>query len=210
MKISFLTGGIVLASAVALLGSATARAAEHPCAEKPSKWQRTECREMVRSAPGDQYFGRLKMSYLGINNTFRDDAIRAGAYTTNSGLISSVNFADEALRDWAHRYPGDPQLARSYFLAIQAMSKLYVQPEQERAYHYMLVLVKKFPHTYFGKVMKESLARGFTEHWYMAPQPCGSTGVPSPVATPSDPHLHIDLLASPCIPAPAPSSSPTP
>ena len=210
MKISFLTGGIVLASAVALFGSATARAAEHPCAEKPSKWQRTECREMVRSAPGDQYFGRLKMSYLGINNTFRDDAIRAGAYTTNSGLISSVNFADEALRDWAHRYPGDPQLARSYFLAVQAMSKLYVQPEQERAYHYMLVLVKKFPHTYFGKVMKESLARGFTEHWYAAPQPCGSTGVTSPLATPSDPNLHIDLLASPCIPAPAPSSSPTP
>ena len=210
MKISFLTGGIVLASAVALLGSATARAAEHPCAEKPSKWQRTECREMVRSAPGDQYFGRLKMSYLGINNTFRDDAIRAGAYTTNSGLISSVNFADEALRDWAHRYPGDPQLARSYFLAIQAMSKLYVQPEQERAYHYMLVLVKKFPHTYFGKVMKESLARGFTEHWYMSPQPCRSTGVPSPVATPSDPHLHIDLLASPCIAHAASTASPRP
>ena len=210
MKISFLTGGIVLASAVALLGSATARAAEHPCANKPSKWQRTECREMVRSAPGDQYFGRLKMSYLGINNTFRDDAIRAGAYTTNSGLISSVNFADEALRDWAHRYPGDPQLARSYFLAIQAMSKLYVKPEQDRAYHYMLVLVKKFPHTYFGKVMKKSLARGFTEHWYAPPQPCGIAGDVSPVATPSDPNLHIDLLASPCVPATVPSSSPAP
>ena len=210
MKISFLTGGIVLASAVALLGSATAQAAEHPCASKASKWQRTECREMVRSAPGDQYFGRLKLSYLGINNTFHDDAIRAGAYTTNSGLISSVNFADEALRDWAHRYPGDPQLARSYFLAIQAMSKIYVKPEQERAYHYMLALVKKFPHTYFGKVMKESLARGFTEHWYAAPQPCGSTGVTSPLATPSDPNLHVDVLASPCIPAAVPSSSPAP
>uniref|UniRef100_E6Q4U9 Uncharacterized protein n=1 Tax=mine drainage metagenome TaxID=410659 RepID=E6Q4U9_9ZZZZ len=212
VKISSLTGGIVLASAVALLGSATARAAEHPCADKASKWQRTECREMLRSAPGDQYFGRLKMSYLGINNTFRDDAIRAGAYTTNSGLISSVNFADEALRDWAHRYPGDPQLARSYFLAVQAMSKLYVQPEQQRAYHYMLVLVKKFPHTYFGKVMKESLARGFTEHWYAPAQPCGTPGAASPMATPSDPNVHVDLLASPCTPVPAatPSSSPTP
>ena len=210
MKITSLTGGIVLAGALALIGSATAQAAEHPCADKPSKWQRTECREMVRSAPGDQYFGRLKMSYLGINNTFRDDAIRAGAYTTNSGLISSVNFADEALRDWAHRYPGDPQLARSYFLAIQAMSKLYVQPEQERAYHYMLVLVKKFPHTYFGKVMKESLARGFTEHWYAPAQPCGVGGVSSPVATPSDTNVHVEILASPCIPTPAPSSSPIP
>ena len=165
---------------------------------------------MERSAPGDQYFGRMKMSYLGINNTFRDDAIRAGTYSTNSGLVSSVNFADEALQDWAHRYPGDPQLARSYFLAVQAMSKLYVKPEQERAYHYMLVLVKKYPHTYFGKVMKESLARGFTEHWYASPQPCGSAASAAQVEKTSDPDLHIDLLAAPCKPVAAPSSSSAP
>ena len=165
---------------------------------------------MERSAPGDQYFGRMKMSYLGINNTFRDDAIRAGTYSTNSGLVSSVNFADEALQDWAHRYPGDPQLASSYFLAVQAMSKLYVKPEQERAYHYMLVLVKKYPHTYFGKVMKESLARGFTEHWYASPQPCGSATSAAQVEKTSDPDLHIDLLAAPCKPVAAPSSSSAP
>ena len=178
---------------------------------------------MLRSAPGDQYFGRLKMSYLGINNTFRDDAIRAGTSTTDGGIITSVNFADEALSAWAKQYPGDPQLARSYFLAIEAMSKLYVQPEQERAYHYMLVLVHDFPKTYFGKVMSASLSRGFTEHWYAQAEPCDAplpTATPASSPTPSKQSpIHVEVIPVPCIPppstpspstpSPAPSSSPS-
>ncbi|HZZ66084.1 MAG TPA: hypothetical protein VFE17_11330, partial [Candidatus Baltobacteraceae bacterium] len=45
-----------------------------------SKWQQHIDEEMHISAPGDEYFGRMKMSYLGINNTFHDDLIRAGDY----------------------------------------------------------------------------------------------------------------------------------
>jgi hypothetical protein len=39
-------------------------------------------------APADRYFGRLKMSYLGINNTFKDAAVAAGNFTTDLGIIS--------------------------------------------------------------------------------------------------------------------------
>ena len=52
----------------------TAKANSKKDAEpKLSKWQ-MHVQEMLKvSAPGDEYFGRMKMSYLGINNTFRDD-----------------------------------------------------------------------------------------------------------------------------------------
>src|SRR5579864_2798834 len=84
-----------------------------PDAPKLSHWQQHINQMLKISAPGDEYFGRLKMSYLGINNTFRDDLIRAGAYTTDPAIVSRINFADDALTGWARKYPNDPQLARS-------------------------------------------------------------------------------------------------
>jgi hypothetical protein len=150
------------------------------CMNKASKWQRVQCEDYNHSAPGDEYFGRMKMSYLGINNTFHDEAIRAGDYTTDSGIISKVNFADEALEQWSHRYPGDPQLARSYFLAIAVYKKIYTQEAQQKAWQYMHMLVGRFGGTYFGKLEKADLARGFTEHYFALPTVC-PTPLPSGV-----------------------------
>jgi hypothetical protein len=186
-----------------------------PCASKPSKWQQQQCENYHHSAPGDEYFGRMKMSYLGINNTFHDEAIRAGAYTTDPGLIARVNFADESLREWARKYPDDPQLARSYFLAVRVYEKIYTQPAQEKAWNYMHLLATRFGSTYFGKIVKADLNRGFTEHWFAAPQPCsapGASAAAQPTADPATPapkpgQPKVEILTPPCI-APSPSPSP--
>jgi hypothetical protein len=190
-------------------GAQAATSPKHadPCASKPSKWQRTQCEEYTHSAPGDEYFGRMKMSYLGINNTFSDDAIRAGAYTTNPGIISQVGFADEALQAWAHKYPNDPQLARTYFLAIRVYKKIYTRPAQEKAWTYMHVLVARFGSTYFGKLTKADLARGFTEHWFAKAEPCASPlpsaatqpspDPPDPPAKPGQPK--VDIMQPACV-----------
>ena len=184
------------------------------------------------SAPGDEYFGRLKMSYLGIDNTFRDESIRAGAYTTDSHIISQVDFAEEALRDWANRYPKDPQLARSYFLAYAMYRKIWTQPGQNRAWQYLHIIEQKFPTSYFGKLIKKDLV-GFTEHYFMEPQPCPSpvptdsaapgrrgaptpspTPVPTPVPTvtpsPGPGQPVLDILPVPCYTPIPPTPSPTP
>jgi hypothetical protein len=215
---------------VAALGAATpaatpkpkaTAAAKDPCASKPSKWDRQQCEEYTHSAPGDEYFGRMKMSYLGINNTFHDETIRAGDYTTDSGIISKVAFADEALQDWSRRYPGDPQLARSYFLAIVMYKKIYTVEAQQKAWTYMHVLTQRFPTTYFGKLEKADLARGFTEHYFANPEMCptplpsGVSGTslavvsyatPSPSPKPGEPAVQI--ITPPCIqPSPAPSAT---
>lgn len=182
------------------------------------------------SAPGDEYFGRLKMSYLGIDNTFRDESIRAGAYTTDSHIISQVDFAEEALRDWANKYPKDPQLARSYFLAYRMYQKVWTLPGQNHAWQYLHIIEQRFPNTYFGKLVKKDLI-GFTEHYFMEPQPCPSVApsespvpgrratptpspTPSPVPTitpsPAPGQPAVDILPVPCYTPTPPTPSPTP
>lgn len=184
-----------------------------------SKYQREQRERFASSAPADEYFGRMKMSFLGINNTFRDAAISSGDHTTDPNIVSKVAFADEALRDWAQRYPHDPQLARSYFLAIREEKKIWLKPNQERAWIYMNRIVSLFPTSYFGKLVKKDVAIGFTEHYYADAVPCATpTPEPTPVETPTPaatatpaPQRRSRSRATPTPePTPTPTPEPTP
>jgi len=187
------------------------------CGATKSKWAHLQCEEFNSSAPGDEYFGRMKMSYLGIDNTYKDGAISAGAYSTDTNLISKLDFATEALNRWAAKYPNDPQLPRSYFLGIQVLRKVYTQHEQQTSWEFIQLLVTKYGNTYFGKVMKSSLAHdGYTEHWFALAQICPTPLPPgvmpeaAPAATPSPSPAPgrpaIDLITPPCVqPSPVPA-----
>jgi hypothetical protein len=198
------------------------------CGATKSKWAHIQCEEFNSSAPGDEYFGRMKMSYLGIDNTYKDGSISAGAYSTDPKLISKLDFATEALKRWAAKYPNDPQLARSYFLGIQVLRKIYTQTEQQTTWEFMHILVTKYKGTYFGKVTATSLASGFTEHWFAmaeicpTPLPRGAMPQATPVATPTPSPAPgqpvVELITPPCVqPSPdvvedaasSPSPSPT-
>jgi hypothetical protein len=205
-----------------------------PSGPKPpavSKFRQHQLDMMKVSAPGDEYFGRLKLSYLGINNTFRDESIRAGAYTTDSHIISQVDFAEDALRGWANHYPKDPQLARSYFMAYTMYRKIWTEPGQTKAWQYLHIIEQRFPSSYFGKLIKKDLV-GFTEHYFMEPQPCPSvepsqsplpggrrppptpSPTPSPVPTvtpsPAPGQPAVEVLPVPCYTPIPPTPSPTP
>jgi hypothetical protein len=188
------------------------------CDATKSKWAHLKCEDFNHSAPGDEYFGRMKLSYLGIDNTFKDGAVSAGAYSTDPKLIAKLDFAVDALRRWAAKYPNDPQLARSYFLGVQVLRKIYTQPEQDTAWQFMQILVQQYPNTYFGKTMKASIANGYTEHWFAlaqicpTPLPLGAGVMPevtpdvTPTPSPAPGHPAVVLITPPCVqPAGAPS-----
>ncbi|HEV2740510.1 MAG TPA: hypothetical protein VGU66_18265 [Candidatus Elarobacter sp.] len=187
-----------------------------------SKYEREHLSLMRISAPADEYFGRLKMSFLGINNTLHDAGITAGDHTTDPSVVAKVAFAEDALKDWEKRYPRDPQLGRSYYLAISVEKKIWVQANQQQAWAYMNRIATVFPNTYFGKLIKREIAIGFTEHYYSVPVPCQTaaptaspepTAVPVPVATvTAAPRTNRGRpVASPSpTPTPAPTASPTP
>lgn len=206
-----LTAATVVATVAAGLAAApNAASSKKPAAavKQPaiSKFRQRQLELLKVTAPGDEYFGRMKMSYLGINNTFHDDAIRAGAYTGDAGIATSVMFAGEALDQWAHRYPNDPQLARSYWLGFLASRKVYTLESQQRAWRYLNVEAQRYPNSFFGKTAKADLKAGFTERYYANPEPCPSPSptfapgvkTPAPTATPMP------------TPSPTPSATPTP
>jgi hypothetical protein len=209
MKIRSTTTSVLAAAVAAcILGSVaaapTSKPPSKPAPKKPnppavSKFRQHQLDMMKISAPGDEYFGRLKMSYLGIENTFHDESIRAGAYTTDTHIISQVDFAEEALRQWYVRYPKDPQLARSYFLAYAMYRKIWTLPGQTKAWQYVHIISARWPKSYFGKLVQKDLA-GFTEHYFMEPQPCPSE---APTESPSPGGRRR-------APTPSPSPSPTP
>jgi hypothetical protein len=192
------------------------------CGSTKSKWAHLQCMQFNSSAPGDEYFGRMKMSYLGIDNTYKDGAISAGDYTTDPKLISKIDFATEALRRWAQKYPNDPQLPRSYYLGILVMRKVYTQPEQQTTWEFMQILMHKYPNTYFGKTVKTSVANGFTERWFAVAQICTTpslalasqpapTEAPTPSPSPAPGHPAVEIMTPPCVqPSPAPDDTAAP
>ncbi len=164
----------------------------------------------------------MKLSYLGIDNTAHDVAIEAGAYTIDPRLISKVAFADEALRAWERKYPGDPQLARSYFLMIEVLRKIYTQDAQQRAWAYMQHLIRAYSTSYFAKVIRAEVARGFTEQWFALPDICptplppgsrrheASTPTPEPTVTPTPAPgaPKVVIITPPCVQPATPTPEP--
>jgi hypothetical protein len=195
---------------VALCITAIAASAAPAQAPKLTKWQLQQLEKFKNSAPADEYFGRQKMSFLGMNNTFRDSAISSGEHTTDPAIINKVMLAEDALEAWARKYPRDPQLARTYFLATQVERKIWIKANQDRAWIYLNRLVQQFPDSFFGKSLKRDLTIGFTEHYYAAAQPC-ATPTPAPEAGASAASDAAALqVPAPETPAPTPSPLPSP
>jgi TolA-binding protein len=70
-------------------------------------------------APLDEYFGKMKLSPLGINNTIHDTNLRVKYDSANAGrYYQGLAWAEDALRDWARKYPNDTWLpGRAYYMS---------------------------------------------------------------------------------------------
>ena len=206
----------ILFATLGLIASVHAAPVPKPTATPAlSKMQREKLDQMKASAPADEYFGKMKLSFLGIDNTFRDQSIRAGAHTTDQSVISKLDFAADSLRDWQHKYPKDPQLARSMWFGSQAYLKIWNAAGQNQAAYYLITLRNQFPHTYFGKQAKAELARGLTMHVYAAADPCillPDTVMPTPAPVPTaskQNNIKVSVEPQPCYAVtPGPSGVP--
>jgi len=207
---------VVAAASIAAPSAPTSSSSETGASPSPaptaklSKWQRAQLEMYDESAPDDEYFGKMKMSYLGMNNTFRDASISSGDHTTNPAIVNKVAFAEDALEAWAAKYPHDPQLARTYFLATVVERKIWLKQNQEHAWIYLNRVVQLFPDTYFGKLLKADLKIGFTEHYYANSEACpAAPPTPAPVDEGVDAYFAPPPLAAAATPAPTPTPLPS-
>lgn len=81
-------------------------------------------------APADEYFGRLKMSVLGIANVIHDmrNRVETSPERTPSIFGGLANVAD-AIRDWETKYPHDTWIAKD----LLALENCYLAAPGDRA-----------------------------------------------------------------------------
>ena len=81
-------------------------------------------------APADEYFGRLKMSILGIGNTIRDMRTRVENDASRTpSIFGALAMTEDAIHDWESKYPRDTWIPRS-LLALEAC---YLSADGDRA-----------------------------------------------------------------------------
>jgi hypothetical protein len=107
--------GILLSALAALViaSSASAFAATQPATQSAPQVQASKV------APLDEYFGRMKLSPLGIENTIHDTSLHVKYDQANAGrYYQGLEWAEDALHDWARKYPQDTWLpGRAYFMS---------------------------------------------------------------------------------------------
>jgi hypothetical protein len=86
-------------------------------------------------APADQYFGRLKMSILGIRNSIKDLDYRASGGDQGDAIhvYDKLVLVEDALRDWQSRYPRDTWLPRFTHDLAMVYRKLPLQEAHVRS-----------------------------------------------------------------------------
>ncbi len=98
-----------------------------------------------RVAPADEYFGRLKMSILGIRNELRDLDQRL-TYSPDAGAsaMGTALFVENAIRDWEAKYPADPWLARSVYQLDHVYAKIHTADGHAKAVDTLHWLVSRY------------------------------------------------------------------
>jgi hypothetical protein len=110
-------------------------------------------------APADEYFGRLKMSILGIRNQLHDLDLRVRyAPDRGSQVLGSAAFVEDALKDWEHKYPQDPWLPKNVYQLTQLYSQVHTNEGQRcttRTYRWLLA---RYPRTWYARQARIQIA----------------------------------------------------
>lgn len=135
----------------------------------------------IRVAPADEYFGKLKLSVLGIRNTIKDVGANLDIDQSRwTQLAIKAAFAEDAIHDWERKYPQDTWLSKTVFALERMYAKLDTDEGRKRAIASMRWLVHDFPKSWYGRTGKRELALGKVGR---PPQPVTANASPAPDAT---------------------------
>lgn len=133
----------------------TAKAA----AKKPAK--PVAYRPKNGPAPADEYFGRLQMSVLGVRNKVKDLGLDADVHPEHDkAILGNALWVEDAMRDWAKKYPFDRWLPRYAYALEQMYEHIPGDDAHRRALKQVSYLTAYFPQTVYGKVGRAKLAQG--------------------------------------------------
>jgi hypothetical protein len=101
----------------------TVRATSPTAAKHPAK-----AAPRCKMAPADEYFGKLKMSILGIRNTIKDQGLKVDVEPAKAPTtFNSIALTEDAIRDWQHKYPCDSWLPGTLYALEHFYGKIHTQ-----------------------------------------------------------------------------------
>jgi hypothetical protein len=133
----------------------------------------------TRLAPADEYFGPLKMSFLGIRNEIHDLTLRYDSEPDKRNQFFGMAVQTEvSLREWERKYPQDGAVVRQVFFLRELYAK-FDQPEaQVKRQATEQWLLGTYPKTWYAKNLKVRLAAA-SPGPAVTPMPAGITPPPA-------------------------------
>jgi len=179
-------------------------------------------------APADEYFGRLGMSVLGVRSKVKDLGLDADLHPQHDqAILNNALWLEDAMRDWAKKYPFDKWLPRYAYALEQMYEEIPGDAAHKRAVKQIAYITAYFPQTLYGRIGRAKLAMGVPvpDPTYppifvgeldrlalidgkVAPtMPPGAVPRPSPSPSPSPEAVDSAVPAPADTPAPAPPST---
>src|SRR5690348_2366336 len=142
-------GALLLSIAPAMaLASSTPTSVHHTAAVKHAA-------PAPKVAPADEYFGRMKMSILGITNSIRDTGTREGFDPSHaSQYYGGLMLTENALMDWAHKYPQDSWIPRRAYDLSHDFWHMHTADGDRQAQVCRNILFHQFPHNHWAQVAR--------------------------------------------------------
>ena len=113
-------------------------------------------------APADEYFGRMKMSILGITNSIRDTGLRENYDPTNAAkYYTTLALTEDALEDWSHKYPQDSWIPRRAYDMSHDFWLMHTPQGNSEAQRCRNILFRSFPKNHWAVIARKESAATF-------------------------------------------------
>ena len=115
----------------------------------------------TRPAPADEYFGRLKMSILGIRNQLVHLTQRADEHPDDcDGILATALLTEESVKEWERHYPSDPWLDRTVYMLVHLYAKIPTPAGHDSARKALSWLLTRYPQSAYTNAAVEEVGEG--------------------------------------------------
>lgn len=191
-------------AAVSAKGAAKGKPGAKTVAAKPKPKATAKPLFSYKDAPADEYFGKLKMSILGVRSKVKDLGLDADTHPEHdAAILSTALWVEDAMRDWSKKYPYDHWLPR-YAYALETIYEHIPGSEAaKRARRQLNYITAYFPQTVYGKVGRAKLVDGIP-----TPDPSAAPATELERLALIDGKVRPTIPPLAAAPTPAPSSVP--
>jgi hypothetical protein len=207
---------LVAAATTAAVPSTTtpaSKAAPHPAAKSaPAKGAKKIAKAAPRCkvAPADEYFGKLKMSILGIRNTIKDQGLKVDYEPEKaSSTFGAIALTEDAIRDWQHKYPCDGWLPGTLYALQHFYGKIHTDDGVKHVHATFAWLRHDFPRSSFVAIARreDGQASAAPAGPPVASVPAGPASTPAP-GVPASSSSIVAPAAGQALATPVPGTAP--